>query len=47
MNITGTEKDSIMKHTASWRERERERERERKEEKCAACLKYSVNVFVE
>ena len=38
MNITGTEKGSIMKEMASWSEKNGE---------CAACLKYSVSIFVE
>jgi hypothetical protein len=38
MNNTGTKKGSIMKQTAFWRGKNGE---------CAACLKYSVRIFVE
>ena len=38
VNNTWTKKGSIMKQTAFWREKNGE---------CAACLKYSVRIFVE
>jgi hypothetical protein len=38
VNNTGTKKGSIMKQTAFWREKNGE---------CAACLKYSVRIFID
>ena len=38
MNNTGNKKGSIMKQTAFWREKDGD---------YAACLKYSVRIFVE
>jgi hypothetical protein len=39
VNNTGTKQDSIMKYTEFWREREKKGD-------YAACLKYSVQIFV-